>query len=301
MISTLILLAGVIISFGSFKAFFTEQGRNHLFKGLAVLGIFLLAAMIQPYEIERVDAGHVGVKFNVMGDNRGISKYEYRSGWVVINKWFSKLYEFPTFQQHIVYDKQQVITKGGFPADIKPSFNYSLKAGNVGDMFQNLRLNIKTIEEQWLQTAIVGAMNDVTNKWTVDSIFNHRERFEMDITVEANKRISKWFTISQLRTNITPPDALVNSIRAKTQAIQDAQVAENNKKVAEAEAQTKIAIAKGDSAQAVIAAAGEARAIKEKQMTITPLYIDYIRATKWNGQMPTTMAGSGAGLLLNVK
>ncbi len=153
-----------------------------------LIGGFVIAA-VQPFQMERVDAGHVGIKVNLTGDDRGVSKFEYRTGWVIYNTWISKLYEFPTFQQHIDYPEQQVITKGGFSANIKPSFNYALKPGDVGDMFQNLRLSTREIEQQWLQTAIVGTVNDVANKWAVDDIFNEREKFESDIVNEANKRV----------------------------------------------------------------------------------------------------------------
>ncbi len=54
------------------------------------------------------------------------------------------------------------------------------------------------------------------------------------------------------------------------------QVAENSRQVAVAEAERKIAEDRGDLAQAVIQAAGRAAAIKKEQMSLTPLYIDYI-------------------------
>jgi len=193
-----------------------------------------------------------------------------------------------------------VITKGGFSATIKPSFNYSLKPGDVGDMFQNLRLDIKSVEQQWLQTAIVGTVNDVANKWSVDDIFNKREQFEIDIIQEANKRVSKWFIVSQLRTNIIPPPALQQSIEAKTKAIQEVQVAENQKLVAIAEGERKVAQAKADSAAMVIAAAGEAEAIKRKQVSLTSTYVEYLKVNKWNGTLPQVQAGSGAGFMLNL-
>src|SRR6185436_3205102 len=260
-----------------------EGGQIYPKWGVAI-GIFILGiiiAIFQPFTIERVDAGHVGIKVNLTGDNRGVSKFEYKTGWVIYNTWISKLYEFPTYQQHIDYPEQQVITKGGFSANIKPSFNYSLKPGDVGDMFQNLRLDVRQIEQQWLQTAIVGTVNDVANKWAVDDIFNNRERFESDIVAEANKRVSKWFTISQLRTNITPPAALQQSIEAKTKAIQEVQVAENQKLVARA-----------DSAALVIAAAGEAEAIRRKQVSLNQNYIDYLKVQKWDGKLPQVQSGS---------
>lgn len=270
-----------------------------LITGIAIGLIGIIGAFIQPFSVERVDAGHVGIKVNLTGDSRGVSKFEYKTGWVILNTWVSKLYEFPTYQQHIDYPEQQVISKGGFAATIKPSFNYSLKPGDIGDMFSNLRLDVKAIEQQWLQTAIVGTVNDVANKWAIDDIFNEREHFESDIVAEANKRVSKWFIISQLRTNIVPPPALQQSIEAKTKAIQEVQVAENETKVAVAVGDRKIATARADSAAVVIAAAGEAEAIRRKQVSLNPTYIDYMKIQKWNGVLPTVQSG-GNGLMLQI-
>lgn len=270
-------------------------------KTLIVPFLILIFAIFNPFRLERVDAGHVGIKVNLTGDNRGVSKYEYKTGWVIYNSWISDLYEFPTYQQHIEYDTQTIITKGGFTTTISPSFNYTLKAGDVGDMFQNLRLGVKDVERQWLKTAIVGAVNDVSNKWTVDSIFNHREQFESDIVLEANKRVARWFNISQLRTNIVPPEALKNSIEAKTKAIQEVQVAENRRRVAVAEAERKMAEARGDSAQMVIQASGEAESIKRKQVALTSEYVEYLKVQKWDGKLPQVQTGNGSGILMQLK
>lgn len=270
------------------------------FKWITFLIVGILVALIQPFATERIDAGNIGLKTKLIGSDRGVGKYEYVTGYVFYNEWFETVNEFPTFQQHIDYEENVVITKGGFQTTIKPSFNYSLIPGQVGDMFVSLRRPLKQIEQEWLKTAIVGAVNDVANTWSVDDIFNNREKFESDIIMEAKKRTAKWFLLSQLRTNITPPKALQASIEAKTKAIQEVQVAENQKKVAEAEAQRKIAVAKGDSAQAVIAAAGEAAAMKFKQRELSPQYIEYIKWSKWNGELPTTMLGSGSGTMFNL-
>lgn len=296
-----LLFAGIAIAYALKRNAFAKTGNSflgtRLYKAIGIATLGLLIAFIQPFVLERVDAGHVGIKVNLTGDNRGVSKFEYKTGWVIYNTWVSKLYEFPTFQQHIDYPEQQVITKGGFSATIKPSFNYALKPGEVGDMFQNLRLDVRSIEQQWLQTAIVGTVNDVANKWAVDDIFNQREKFESDIVTEANHRVSKWFTISQLRTNITPPQALQQSIEAKTKAIQEVQVAENQRLVAIAEGERKVAQARADSAAQVIQAAGEAEAIRRKQVSLNANYIEYMKIQKWDGKLPQVQSGNGGVLL----
>lgn len=276
-----------------------EDAKPFIIGAVGVV-ISLIVLFIQPFSIQRVDAGSVGIKVELVGDSRGVGKYEYKTGWVIINTWFAKLYEFPTYQQHVEYPQQTVITKGGFQCDIKPTFNYSLKSGDVGDMFSNLRLPIAQVEQKWLQSAIVGTVNDVANKWTIDSLFNNRQAFEANVIQAINVKVAAWFTISQVRTNILPPDALKNSIEAKTRAIQEVQVAENTKKVKVAEGLTRIAEARADSAVAVTKAAGEARAIKERQISLTPIYIQYLKVQKWNGELPKYQTGN-AGVLLNTE
>jgi hypothetical protein len=278
-----------------------DTGRfnaKNLWRLFVVLFFAWLIAIINPIDIERIDAGHVGIKVSNVGDNRGVGKTEYVTGWVFYNSWISRIYEFPIHQQHIDYEEADIVTRGGFRATIKPSFNYSINAGNVADMFQNLRVGVKEMEQGWLKNAIIGSVNDVANRYTVDSIFNHREEFESSIIKECNKRVSQWFNVSQLRTNIVPPKEISESIIAKTRAIQEVQVAENQRQVAMADAERKMAQARGDSAKAVIEAAGRAEAIRKEQLSLTPLYIEYIKIQKWNGEVPSTVAGNSTGFLI---
>ena len=271
-----------------------------LIKPIVIFVIGLLITLVQPYKLERVDAGHKGIVVNLSGSDRGVASYQYTTGWVVYNSWFKQVLEFPTYQQHIEYDDQVVITKGGFSATIKPSFNYSLKPTAIGDMFENLRLGVKEIEQGWLKNAIVGAVNDEANKWEVDSIFSNRQQFEAAIVVECNKRLTKWFDVSQLRTNITPPEALQESIIAKTKAIQQAEASEQQAIAAIAEGKRKVAVAKADSAETVINASAKARAMDLTQQKLTPLFVEYKKVEKWDGQLPSTIAG-GQGTFLNIK
>jgi regulator of protease activity HflC (stomatin/prohibitin superfamily) len=278
----------------------TDTGSSFLIKPIIVLVTGLLITFIQPYKIERVDAGHKGIKVNLTGNDRGVSNYQYKTGWVLYNTWFEQMLEFPTYQQHIEYSDQVVITKGGFSATIKPSFNYSLKPDAIGDMFVNLRLEIKDIEQGWLKNAIVSSVNDVANRWEVDAIFNKREEFEAAIITECNKRVAKWFLVSQLRTNIIPPAPLQAAIESKTKAVQEAQAAMQRKLVAEAEAQEKMAIARGDSAKLIIGATAEALSMKIKQRELSQQYIEFIKWSNWDGKLPSTVTG-GSGTLLNIK
>jgi hypothetical protein len=304
MISFSIFFAGLIIGLyfiWSVTLKLEPKQRKFPLKGILIILTSGILALIQPFQIERVDAGFVGIKVKLTGNSRGVSKYEYKTGWVMFNSWTEMLYEFPTYQQHIEYDDQVVITKGGFSATIRPSFNFALKANAVGDMFQNLRLSMPSIQQGWLKTAVVGAVNDVANRWEVDRIFNEREKFESAIVAECNKRLSQWFYVSQLRTNILPPPSLQEAIESKTKAIQQAQAEDQKALTAEAEARKKIAQAKGDSAQVVIEAMAAAKAMQIKQLQLTPLYVEYLKIQKWNGITPSTVLGTNNSTMVNIK
>ena len=312
MITGIIILIGLIVAaITFFRGEKTVKGTDRygdpetrfnsklLVNSIGIFVVMLFVGIFQPYSVEKIDSGYKGLKISLVGSQRGVTNYQYKTGWVVYNVWTEQVMEFPTYQQHIEYDDQMVITKGGFPATIKPTFNYSLKESAIGDMFVNLRLDVKQVEQGWLKNAIIGAVNDVANTWEVDSIFGHRQAFEGAIVAECNLRLAKWFNVSQLRTNITPPEALQEAIIAKTKAIQQAEASEQQALTAIAEGKRKVAVARADSAEMIINANAAALSIKIKQNQITPMYIEYLKANAWDGKLPTTVAG-GSGLFLNL-
>jgi len=311
---TIILLIIFALAFGTMWAqkkfnIVERDADGHLqrvnYKPIVFAVLALVFIFLQPYEMKKIEAGYQGLLVNLVGDSRGASTIQEISGWKIYNTWTEEIHTIPLDQRTIRYEKQTVIAKGGFPCDISPSFNHSVKRATSPDMFTNLRSSyrnggLEAIEKGWLEIAILGAVSDVANKWVIDDIFNNRSGFEAAIVVEANKRVGKWFTISQLRTNIQPPPSIVESIKAKALAVQDAITSESQAKAATADAQRKIALAKGDSATVVIQASSEAAALKLKQKELTPLYVEFIKASKWNGELPTTTLGN-ATPMINLK
>jgi hypothetical protein len=283
-----------------------------LIKSIILLFVMVLISIIQPYSLEKVDAGYQGVLVNLVGSDRGVSDVQMKSGWVTYNSWFEELYEFPTFQQHVMYEELPVILKGGFEASIRPTFNYNLKPDMITNMFSELRLGIKQIEQGWLLTAITSSINDVSNRWKVEEIFENREKFESEIIDECNSRVDKWFIMSQLRTNIAPPLALKQAIEDKTRASQEAEAEEQKALVAIAQGKRMVEQAKADSAKRVIDASskaeamrikalGEADAYKLKNRELTPLLIQQQYLERWSGDYGTgNVFGEGAILYKNV-
>ena len=51
----------------------------------------------------RIDAGHVGIKVNLYGSDKGVSDITEVTGMVWYNRWYTAVYEVPTFVQNAVY------------------------------------------------------------------------------------------------------------------------------------------------------------------------------------------------------
>ncbi len=90
----------VALIMGAFrkKNYVTEEGRFRLagmIKLVAAFIITIILVAVNPVNVERIDAGHVGIKVSNVGDDWGVGRTEYVTGWVFYNSWISRIYEFP--------------------------------------------------------------------------------------------------------------------------------------------------------------------------------------------------------------
>jgi len=97
-VSIIVIITTLIIAIRYYKSSNVNQKTSTWAITIGIILGGLIIAAIQPFKLERVDAGHVGIKVNLTGDNRGVSKFEYKTGWVLYNSWISRLYEFPVYQ-----------------------------------------------------------------------------------------------------------------------------------------------------------------------------------------------------------
>jgi membrane protease subunit (stomatin/prohibitin family) len=130
-------------------------------------------------------------------------------------------------------------------------------------------------------------------------LYEQTVRQDLDVKFKKEGFILDGFNIISLPRPVD--NQLASAINNKIIAKQNAETSKQQLEISVNEALKKAANARGDSAESVIRAAGEALAIQKLQMQVTPLYIDYIRAQSWNGVYPSTMLGSGSQTLLNLK
>ena len=256
--------------------------------GASVVGFILLVVLFN--SCERIDAGHVGVKVNQYGDNKGVDDVVAVTGMVFYNPITTKVYEFPTFIQHKEYKGENsfiVNSKDGSEFSVSPIMNYSVQREKVPAIFSKYRRPLEDIEEGFLKTAVYDAFRLATNKYTADELISNRAVFEVEVRRLLDGQLLKeGFTINQFTSNLIYPETFKKSIEAKNNAVQAALRAENEVKTAEAQAKIKVATAEGNAQALLTSAKAEAEANRMKQQTITPLLIQLEYVNKWDGKLP---------------
>jgi regulator of protease activity HflC (stomatin/prohibitin superfamily) len=249
-----------------------------------VLLVFLVASC------ERIDAGHVGVKVNQYGDNKGVDDIVAVTGVVFYNPITTRIYEFPTFIQHKEYKGENsfiVNSKDGSEFNVSPIMNYSVQRDKVPSIFSKYRRPLEDIEEGFLKTAVYDAFRLATNKYTADELISNRAVFEVEVRRLLDGQLLKeGFTINQFTSNLIYPETFKRSIEAKNNAVQAALRAENEVKTAEAQAKIKVATAEGNAQAMLTSAKAEAESNRMKQQTLTPLLLQLEYINKWNGVLP---------------
>jgi regulator of protease activity HflC (stomatin/prohibitin superfamily) len=254
----------------------------------SIVGLFLLVFLFK--SCERIDAGHVGVKVNLYGDNKGVDDVVEVTGMVFYNPITHNIYEFPTFIQHKEYtgDNSFVVnSKDGSEFHVSPIVNYSVKREKVPTIFSKYRRSLEQIEEGFLKTAVYDAFRLATNKYTADELISNRAQFEIEVRRLLEGQLSnEGFVVNQFTSNLIYPESFKNAINAKNNAVQAALMAENKVKQAEAEAKIKVATAEGNAQAMLTNARAEAESNRLKQATLTSLLLQQLWIEKWDGKLP---------------
>jgi regulator of protease activity HflC (stomatin/prohibitin superfamily) len=238
--------------------------------------IFFLAAIVALASCTRIDAGHEGIKVNMYGTDKGVSDVVLVTGRVWYNPFTEDVYEIPTFVQTADYEAFTVNAKDGSVFVVDPMVSYKVTAGKTPDIFVKYRKSVDEIQSTVLLTYTKDAFKNIFNRYPTDSILSKREQFDHEVTALLTEELEKeGFHVEQLTFGMQYPESMTNAINAKNAAIQNAQKAENELRVAEANAKILVTNAKAQK---------EANDLL--QQSLTPQLINKMFIEKWDGSTP---------------
>lgn len=243
------------------------------FIAISIIGVFMHWFMA----VERIDAGCVGIKVNLVGAERGVADITECSGWVVYMPIFTEIHEFPIYTQVKDYEPFTINAKDGSEFSVDPTFSYKVTPDKVPSIFRSFRRGLPDLENGYIRNVIMDCYRNVANLYPSDSLISHRPQFETAVQSMIISQLQKeGFELQQLTSNLNAPKSLKDAIDAKNKTTQEAIQSENRLRKAEAEAKARI-----------IEAEAEKKVNDLKASALTPLIIQQMYIEKWDGKLPT--------------
>jgi regulator of protease activity HflC (stomatin/prohibitin superfamily) len=286
------------------------------------LTLLALTATLSLIGCTRIGPGHVGIKIDNAGSNKGVLDTPVRTGWVFYNPISSSVIEYPTFVQTIQWTRS---TSEGNPvneeivftnnqkmvisADV--SLSYSLVADKVPQFYVQFKTDdLETFTNNFLHNVARDCFNEHGGHYTIDQIMGDNGPFLKDV------RDCLQGNVSNIGVNIVqfgfigaprPPANVLAQINASAEAAQLTIQKQNELAQVQADAAKQIAAAEGQAKATVARAQGVAQANQIVAASITANILEKQRLdnqhdaiSRWNGKMPDTMAGSGGNFLMEI-
>lgn len=251
---------------------------------VALLG---LVAMLSMASCERIDAGHEGIKVNLYGDDKGVGDVALVTGRVFYNPFTTEIHEYPTYVQTVDYEPFEINAKDGSKFTVDPTININPIGGKSPEIFKKYRKPLKEVITHVLKTHIANAYRIKLNAYTTDELVSKREEFEKATEDYLREILLKEnFELGEMTSGLKYPDALVRSIDAKNQAVQEALRIENEVAAIEAEAKKKVAAAEGEAQALKIKGDAEAEYNRKISASLSGLIVQQEMIKKWDGKLP---------------
>ena len=252
---------------------------------VALLGI---SAMFVMASCERIDAGHEGIRVNLYGDEKGVGDVALVTGRVFYNPLTTEIHEYPTYVQTVDYEPFEINAKDGSKFTVDPTININPIGGKSPEIFKKYRKPLKEVITHVLKTHIANAYRIKLNAYTTDELVSKREEFEKATEDYLREILLKEnFELGEMTSGLKYPEALVRSIDAKNQAVQEALRIENEVAAIEAEAKKKVAAAEGEAQALKIKGDAEAEYNRKISASLSGLIVQQEMIKKWDGKLPT--------------
>lgn len=277
-------------------------------KSRGLLAVFLVAgcAMLSS-NCTRIDAGEVGIKINYAGTYRGISDLPLRTGWVSYWPMSSKVFEYPTYVQNVVWTKNlqegpaknEEITftnADQMTIAVDISMAYHLDATKVPAFYLKFRNDdLDAFTFGFMHNVARDQFNAIGGHYHMDQIMGDNGPFIKAVRDGLQSDLGQYGVVIDQFGIIgapRPPQSVLDSITAKVKAQQIAIQKENEVAQATADANKAVAEAEGYAKSVEIRADADTDYNKKVSASLTPLLVQAQAIKQWNGILPSVSGGA---------
>ena len=274
---------------------------------LAVLfaGYFMLRAFMFKY----IQPNEVGVWMTSGGMN-GASDYQVWQGHfpVDINP-LTKGFILPAQPWTVDLPARIVLSKENGEWTVDPSFTYSIDRTQAPLVCWKYNAYIAAGQDKFLENVGEHILTPLVNNVFIEMLGSNRDTFMMSEKMVVAKIIEDsirilfkrhGFIVDNFVSGITPPKSILETNRAKNEALQAVYKAKADVENANAQALVKVATARADAEAMLVTARAESEAVRLRTQVITPFTIQQAWIDKWDGALPVYSTGSNTSMLMQI-
>jgi regulator of protease activity HflC (stomatin/prohibitin superfamily) len=272
--------------------------NNRLMLRFAPLAAIPLIALVPLTSCSRVEPGHVGIKVNNFGSAAGVSDRSLGVGWY-FTPFGTNIYEYPIYTSTYAWvassheqsgddESFNFQDKNGLNLSADVSVAYRVDPVRAPILFQKYRTDMGGIVAGPLRNAVRSALNEEAANLGVEEIYGPKKAALIDAVW---RDVSRYFEpyglhVEQLywASNIRVPEQVLGQINTKIANEQAALAAQANVATVRANAEAIVADAEGKA---------KASQIEGDALRANPEILRQRAIEKWDGHMPTYMAGGG--------
>lgn len=272
----------------------------------------------------RIDAGHVGIRVRLAGNDRGVQNMQIQTGWVAYNPAFEQIVLFPTSVQNVIWTASP---HEGKPVDESITFSSSegvnvnadvglsfhIDAERAPQLYGRFRQNdMHVLANTYIRNVVRESFQEIASKMPVQEIYGMgKSKMVADVTQRVRETLNKdGILVDQLTINgaLRLPQNVADAINRAMEATQNAIQSENRVRQVRAEAEQAVTQAtgqaeamrqkaQGEADALLIRARAEAKANEIIRLSTSPSVLQYRAMERWDGKLPTYNGGGQLPLL----
>ncbi|PXV63869.1 regulator of protease activity HflC (stomatin/prohibitin superfamily) [Dysgonomonas alginatilytica] len=241
---------------------------------IAIGGIFSKFFM----QIKHIPSGYIGIKSSIGNPLDNSVDYDIKliKGYVIFMPLYTEITVYPTTIQTAAYDSIKVNALDGTEFIVKPRISYLLDEAKAKLLYQNNKKSLGEINTGYLKEIIAHSYTTAAGTFSSDSLVSNKNAFEIEVSKTLAAKMSEiGLILKNTNSNLQIPQKIKDIIALRSQTLQNAILAEDRKKQAEAEAEIQLLEARTKSRE---------DSLKNSAMTNHAIQKMFIE--KWDGKLP---------------
>lgn len=238
---------------------------------MAICGLMMTTSCVT-----KGDPAADNMRVKLVGSNRGVDNVTLESGWIWYNPITEEIFKYPNSVQTVDYDTFSLNSKDGSKFIVDPTLILQLEEGKGPLVFKTYRKSLDEILNKTFYKYVQDVYRIELNKYTADELISNRNKFETDVQSHLDSIMHhEHFYLRNVTSGLKYPPSLEQAIDMKNKVVQDELRAQNEVRLAEAQAK-----------KLIVQAEAEKQANELKTKALTPAILEQMWIEKWDGKLP---------------